>query len=483
MRVNLINFLLNFTKGWFSFGPFYGWYRRFRFVRYLRSFNKRKSFSVRFLWSKIILWYFESKGLRYYLIRSPFQLARFFIQLPPKIALRSLLFLQGMLYLPSLVPRGLISIFTYAYNVITFSFFFVTSQLFLIFDFVYLFLKVLVEPVALALRLRYYKLLSFMVRNNLITILYFAHSVFIWFLSFLLVATIFSLFFYRSDLFMGFGHYDLGLGKLDLITYGLVGYWYKSNWWYFRIWLFYLVFYFLFPRLRDPIKENFYFIVLFPLFLYIYDSRGVSVGRDMGFRYLDNFNSVYSIQLLLTFGSLFSSYVFSQYGEGSNSSHSGDLYRTSLSDASMSRDWFIDEMRGSDYVSFVERPMGNVEVSDIRHGLFYKLDLLHTLSLKPTASEAYYAHRQGQVMYLMDHTELDFKASDYLDSVPVKDMYFDEKYYIRMLEDVDNGVFLNKLYIDYEPRFPYEYDSLISSLYRHLHVGSIANEPKYYKSR
>jgi hypothetical protein len=214
----------------------------------------------------------------------------------------------------------------------------------------------------------------------------------------------------------------------------------------------------------------------------MYDNVGVSSGRYMGFRYLDNFNSVYSVQLLLTFGSVLSNYVFSQYGEGSNSAHPGDSYRTELLGEPMSRDYYVEEMRGSHHQPFSEKPLSNIEVSDIRGGFFYDLDFLHTLSLDTTSSEAYYSYRQGQVAYLMDHTELDFKAADFTDPVPLRDMYFDEKYYSRMLDDIDNNVFLNKLYVDYEPRSSYEGDSLTKALYRYLNAGSVANEPKYYKS-
>src|SRR5690554_344804 len=482
MRINIIIFLLNFFKGWFNLAPLYEWRRRFYFVRKLRYLAEKDSSSKQSLRSRMVSWYLGSKGLKYYLVRSPFQLARFFIRLPPKVALRSILFLQFILYLLSIVPRTIVTVFTYFYNVITFSFFFVTSQLFLLFDILLFFLKALLEPPASFLKVVYYKFLSFMVRNNLAVVVHFMHSIFVLLLSFLFIALIFSLFFYRSDLFMGFSHYDLGLGKFDLITHGLVGHWYKSNWWYFRIWILYATLYFLFPGLRDPIKENFNFIVFFPLFLYIYDNRAVSGGRYMGFRYLDNFNSIYSVQLLLTFGSVLSNHVFSQYGEGSNSAHPGDSYKTPLSGEPMSRNWFIDDMRGSRYESFPEKPFSNVEVSDARRGLFYKLDFLHALSLDPSAPEAYDSHRQGQVMYLMDHTELDFKAADFTDAIPIRDMYFDENYYNRMVEDIDRGTFLNRLYKDYEARSHYEGDSLTSALYRYQNMGSIANEPKYYKS-
>lgn len=482
MRINITIIIFNFLKSWFALAFLRECYRRFCFVRGLRTIAAKVLPIKKSLRSRLVLWYLGSRGLKYYLIRSPFQFAHFCIRLLPKVALRSLLFLQFMLYLLSIIPRAVITLFTYIYNVIIFSFFFVTSQLFLFLDVLQLCLKFFLEPVASILKLMYYKLLSFMTRSNLIVILYFTHSIFFWLLSFLVITATLSLFFYRSDFFMGFSHYDLGLGKLDLITHGLVGHWYKSNWWYFRIWVLYAILYFVFPKLRDPIKENFYFIVFFPIFLYIYDNRGVSSGKYMGFRYLDNFNSIYSVQLLLTFGSVLSNYVFSQYGEGSNSAHPGDSYKTGLSGEPMSRDWFIDEMRGSDYELFVEKPMSNVEASDIRQGLFYKLDFLHTLSLDPTASEAHYSYRQGQVMYLMDTSELDFRAADFVDSVPIKAMYFDEKYYNRMVEDIDDGVFLNKLYIDYEPRFQYEDDSLASTLYRYQNMGSVANEPRYYKS-
>ena len=482
MRVPIFSFLLNFFKSFFDLTFLRERYRRFYFVKELRSIVEKKPSNKQSLRSRIILWYSGSKGLKYYLIRSPFQLARFFIRLPPKLALRSLLFLQIILYSLSIVPRGIVTLFTYVYNIVTFSFFFVTSQMFLFFDLLHLFLRVVAEPIVSVLKMFYYKLLSYMARNNLIVIVYFVHTTFVWLLLFLVISFIFSLFFYRSDFFMGFSHYDLGLGKFDLITHGLVGHWYKSNWWYFRIWILYATIYFVYPRSRDPIKENFYFIVFFPIFLYIYDNRGVSSGRYMGFRFLDNFNSIYSVQLLLTFGSVLSNYVFSQYGEGSNSAHLGDTYRSGLSGEPMSRNWFIDDMRGSRYESFPEKPFSNVEVSDIRRGLFYKLDFLHTLSLDPIASEAYDSHRQGQVMYLMDHTELDFKAADFTDAIPIRDMYFDENYYNRMVEDIDRGTFLNRLYKDYEARSHYEGDSLTSALYRYQNMGSIANEPKYYKS-
>jgi hypothetical protein len=51
-----------------------------------------------------------------------------------------------------------------------------------------------------------------------------------------------------------------------------------------------------------------------------------------------------------------------------------------------------------------------------------------------------------------------------------------------MIEDIDSGVFLNKLYVDYEPRSQYEGDSLAAALYRYNNMGSLANEPRYYKS-
>jgi|SRR5690554_817614 len=479
MRVSLISFILNFVKCWFIPFPFYERYCRISLYRELRSISKRSSLKTR-----LVLWFSSRKGFKYYLLRSPFQLVHFLVRLPPKITFCFFIFFQFALYLFIAVPRAFVSVFAYIYNVSTFSFFFITSQLFLIFDTLQLFVRMLLEPIVSVLKLTYYKLLSFMVRNNLIVILYFAHSIFFWLVSFLAIVSILSLFFYQPDLFVGFSHYDLGLGKLDIITHGLVGHWYKSNWWYFRIWVLYMILYFIFPGLRNPIKENFNFIVFFPIFLYLYDNRGLSFGRWMGFLELDNFNSFYSLQLLLTFGSILSNYLFSQYGEAPNSSHSGDLYRTGLSGESLSRDQYTHKTRGSRYVIFPSDSRRNVEIYDMRNrkGLFYKLDFLHMMSLDTVSSEAHHSYRQGQVAYLMDHTELDFRAADFADPVLVKDMYFDEKYYNRMIEDIDNGVFLNKLYIDYEPRYRYEGDSLGAALYRYNNMGSVANEPRYYKS-
>lgn len=479
MRVSLISFLLNFVKCWVIPPPFYEQYRRVLFSRELRSILKRRS-----LRSRLALWYSTRRGFRYYFMKVFFLFFRFFAGLLLRAAFLFFLFVQAFLYLFVAVPRVFVSVFVYAYNIITFSFFFLTSQLFMLLDVFQLFVKMLLEPIISYLRLYYYRLLSFMVRNNLVIILYFVHSALFWFVSFVVVALIFSVLFYRSDVFMGFSHYDLGLGKLDLITHGLVGHWYMSDWWYFRIWILYAILYFVFPGLRDPIKENFSFIVFFPMFLYVYDNRGLSFGRSLGGRELDNFNSFYSVQLLLTFGSILSGYIFSQYGESSNSGHPGDLYRTGVSRDPLSRDQNVERVRGSRYEVFPSHSRRNVEVYDMRgrKGLFYRLDFLHSLSLRQDSLKAYYGYRQGQVAYLMDHTELDFRAADFVDPVLVKDMYFDEKYYNRMIEDIDRGVFLNKLYIDYEPYSRYEGDSLAAALYRYNNIGSLANEPKYYKS-
>lgn len=480
MRVSFINFLLNFIKCWFIPFPFYERYCRVRFSRELRSLEKRRP-----LGQRLSLLYSGKKGVgRHIIIKFFFQFIYFLAGLPFRAVLLSFFTFQFVLHLLVAVPRSFISVFVYVYNVTTFSFFFLTSQLFALLDALQLLTKILLEPFFSYLKLGYYRLLSFMVRNNLVVTLYFAHSTLFWLTSFIAIASVLSLIFYRSDIFMGFSHYDLGLGKLDLITHGLVGHWYKSNWWYFRIWILYAILYFMFPGLRDPIKENFSFIVFFPIFLYFYDGRGLSFGRHTGSRELDNFNSFYSLQLLLTFGSVLSNYVFSQYGESPNSGHPGDLYRTGLSREPLSRDQLVERIRGSRYEVFPSHSRRNVEVYDMRgrKGLFYRLDFLHKLSRRPDSLRAYYGYRQGQVAYLMDHTELDFRAADFVDPVLVKDMYFDEKYYNRMIEDIDNGVFLNKLYIDYGPISRYEGDSLAAALYRYNNMGSLANEPRYYKS-
>jgi len=479
MRVSLISFILNFVKCWFMLLPFYERYRRVHFLRKLYSIANKGP-----LGSGLILWYPLRGDFGFYAVRGFFQLFRFLLGLPSRIALLSFLFFQFAFYFLMLFPRMFVSLFVYVYNVTTFSFFFITSQLFMLFDILQLFVTVFAGPVAAYLKLWYYKALSFMVRNNSSVALYFIHSALFWLMSFIAVAATLSLLFYRSDIFVGFSHYDLGLGKLDVITHGLVGHWYRSNWWYFRIWVLYATLYFVFPGLRDSIKENFNFIMFFPIFLYFYDNRGLSFGRDLGFRELDNFNSLYSVQFLLTFGSLLSNYIFSQYGESSSSGHPGDIYRAGVSSEPLSRDQFVEKMRGSRYEVFPSRSRRNVEVYDIRgrKGLFYKLDFLHTLSLEPNSLRAHHGYRQGQVAYLMDHTELDFKAADFIDPVLVRDMYFDEKYYNRMIEDIDSGVFLNKLYVDYEPRSQYEGDSLAAALYRYNNMGSLANEPRYYKS-
>src|SRR5690554_2833098 len=208
MRVSLISFILNFVKCWFVPFPFYEWHCRISLYKELRSIVKSGSLKAR-----LILWYSGRKGLRYYLVRSPFQLIHFLMRLPPKIAFCFFIFFQFVLYLLIAVPRALVSVFVYIYNVSTFSFFFITSQLFLIFDTLQLFVRMLLEPIVSVLKLTYYKLLSFMVRNNLIVILYFAHSIFFWLVSFLAIVSILSLFFYQPDLFVVFSHYVLGLGK------------------------------------------------------------------------------------------------------------------------------------------------------------------------------------------------------------------------------------------------------------------------------
>src|SRR5690554_1254302 len=122
MRVPIFSFLLNFFKSFFDLTFLRERYRRFYFVKELRSIVEKKPSNKQSLRSRIILWYSGSKGLKYYLIRSPFQLARFFIRLPPKLALRSLLFLQIILYSLSIVPRGIVTLFTYVYNIVTFFF-------------------------------------------------------------------------------------------------------------------------------------------------------------------------------------------------------------------------------------------------------------------------------------------------------------------------------------------------------------------------
>src|SRR5690554_561727 len=264
MRVSLISFILNFVKCWFMLLPFYERYRRVHFLRKLYSIANKGP-----LGSGLILWYPLRGDFGFYAVRGFFQLFRFLLGLPSRIALLSFLFFQFAFYFLMLFPRMFVSLFVYVFNVTTFSFFFITSQLFMLFDILQLFVTVFAGPVAAYLKLWYYKALSFMVRNNSSVALYFIHSALFWLMSFIAVAATLSLLFYRSDIFVGFSHYDLGLGKLDVITHGLVGHWYRSNWWYFRIWVLYATLYFVFPGLRDSIIENFKLIKFFLLFIVI----------------------------------------------------------------------------------------------------------------------------------------------------------------------------------------------------------------------
>src|SRR5690554_849394 len=163
MRVGLINFILNFVKCWFIPFPFYEQYRRIFFPRELHSIAKKGPLKTR-----LALWYLGRKSLGYYLVRSLFQFVRLLVRLPAKVAFCFFILFQFMLYLITAVPRAFVSVFVYVYNASTFSFFFISSQLFLLFDALQLFMRMFLEPIAAVLRLAYYKLLSFMVRNNLV---------------------------------------------------------------------------------------------------------------------------------------------------------------------------------------------------------------------------------------------------------------------------------------------------------------------------
>ena len=234
---------------------------------------------------------------------------------------------------------------------------------------------------------------------------------------------------------------------LDMLSHGVVGAWYSSNWWYFRIWIFYVGLYVLFPNVRLYISENVYFIFYFPLILKIIDitfdyfslfeSTAVSIGGGISFM-----QTYFFYELLLPF--------FFQYGEGLRTNSSFE-YSTNGFDGQELGEWYDDwdfafEEVAANY-SFFDPSNPETYFTYGRSTLF-NLDLIHQGTVRRNRQSTL-MRRYLMLPYGMDVGELTFKSNDIADLPPVLDIYYDEFYYLRALESADQSpliVNLSKYY-------------------------------------
>lgn len=388
---------------------------------------------------------------------------------------------QMLIYALSSYLRLMLIWLSELYNLAGFSLFFVSSQFFTFLDLLSLLIRIFVYPVVLFSKLLYYKLVTISIRRHFLVFGIFIRSVLLCLLSMLSIFFILYVAFSNSDIFGGFVHYDKGMQRLDFITTSLIGSWYSSNWWYFRIWILYVAVYLFVPSSRILIRENWYFLVIFPLFLIFYDHRGVSeyflFNKDQYWIEASGFFS-----LILMWGGFFRIFT-SRYNSSFHSNHAGDVYPSPLDvDPIWTETNFIDDVQLSsaglppNAVDFGDPDMGDIASRFIRRSQVAK-----EYSYEGLESEGSLDGYTGRFLhYNMDYGEMYFRATEFSDLVPVRTMYFDEAYYTRVLSDLDSGLLFSNLSYDYHIPYLYGGDDGGSHFYRYKFVGSVANAPKLY---
>jgi hypothetical protein len=393
-------------------------------------------------------------------------------------------FFQILVYVIVSYFRIMLLWLSFLYNSVNFSLFFISSQFFVLLDLLNLLFRVFVYPVALSLRLLFYRLVLVSVRPHFLVVGLFARTILLFLFSFFLVFIVLYVCFNNSDLFGGFIHYDKGMQRLDFITTNLIGSWYSSNWWYARIWVLYLGLYLFVPSSRQLVRENWYFLVIFPLFLVFYDHRGVSeyflFNNDQYWVEASGFFSI-----LLVWGGFFRIFL-SKYNSSFHSNHAGDVYPSPLdSDPVWTETNFIDDVQFSsaglpaNVVDF-----GDPDAADIVSRFVRRSQFAKEYSQEGPGSESSIDGYAGRFLhYNMDYGEMYFRATEFSDLVPVRAIYLDESYYKRVLDDVDSGLLFESLSYDYHPPYLYGGRDGASRLYRYRFVGSVANAPELYGKR
>jgi len=393
---------------------------------------------------------------------------------------------QLFLYVVSSYFRIMLRWLSILYNLVNFSLFFVSAQVFMVLDVVSLLIRVSVYPFVLHVRSLYYKFAMFLLRRRFLILGSFLGYALVFLISLFFMFCIFYLAFLNSDLFGGFVHYDKGMQRLDFITTNLVGSWYSSNWWYFRVWVFYFSVYLFMPSSRMIIRENWYFLAAFPLFLMFYDHRGVSeyfLHGSLDEHWLEAMASF--SPFVLWWSNYFRIFPF-KYNSSFHSSSSGDVYVSPIDyDPVWSETNFIkDAQITSSRLPVNAVDFGDPDTKDITSRFARRNQVGREHSVEgPGSKTSVNAHSARFLHYNMDYGEMYFRSTEFSDLVSIRAMYFDENYYARVLSDLDSGFLFDHLAYRSYPPYLYGGHDPMSRLYQYRFVGSIANTPKVYDDK
>lgn len=372
---------------------------------------------------------------------------KFFLRLP--IHFLNFLFFSFFFFFTSLL-----SISIFIFNGFVFMYYYFISFFFLILDFIFFFLSPLLSFVIFVFRRTKFRVLVFFFTYFGIGFSHVFFSVISFILRFFILLFFLSIafsvpFFYSGWLFTELS-FVLSYNSLYRNIVGSV--WYSSYWWYLRIWFVYLLIYVLFPGSRFLILENWIFIIGFPIILFIFDFFPVFeiVQRDVGMRkrrFSIETGSAWNLRDfgLTTLYFFFPRFLVRPYGESVETTISDSYSVPTQYDNAAKQQFRTQKWRRKNFYNsprFFAR--NNPEAGNYKGITLYGYDEIMRLAIgddKGLPIPSWWTYRHESPIYVMNVAELNARSNDLFSLVPIHLMYFDEQYYLRMLDDIDRGLF------------------------------------------
>jgi len=343
------------------------------------------------------------------------------------------------------------NLFIRFYNYMVFMFHFLSSAFFLTLDIILFLLYTIFCYPYHYLRGKVYRFFLFVLNRFGFLSYYFISSLFFFLFSFLFIllgyVVVFQFFF---PFYGGYIYYDVG-SYLDIIkgySNNVGAYYFSNYWWYFRGWILYGLVFLIFPRSRVYIREHVDLILFLPFALYLYDNWMFNYTVPEPYNkdgrlypeqtFLRSRDGGTSLDFYFPF---ISRYIAGRYMEPPLSGYDY-VYSNRLSSQPVSEDSSIRTRFPYEGADSTQRFSGNIEVQNIRGS--YDWDALYRYAHFGTEHN-YFSQRGRNLVYVLNPGEADYLVNDFNDVIPISEMYYDEKYYYRMIKDIETGVFYDRV--------------------------------------